>query len=261
VTILTLTRIPAVLLVSGWSLLSPFLQPDAREGREGLRSYDRSEWSDAVDRFGRAREARPDGRYDFDLGTAAYRAGDFESAAEAFGAAARSADLPRGGSSYNLGNARFKAGDLEGALAAYRAALGANPGDEDARTNYELALRELQAAQQQQKNEKQGNKSDQERKQESKDSKGEKENPDSTQAQQGEQQKQEEQKKQDEQQKAQEQASQQEQGEKQQQPAEPERMLTPEQAAQLLNQVTPEERELLEARLKAARRRPAEKDW
>jgi hypothetical protein len=77
VTILAMAGRPAVLLVSAWSLLAPFLQPDAREGREGLRSYGRSEWSDAVDRFGRARDARPDARYDFDLGTAAYRAGDF----------------------------------------------------------------------------------------------------------------------------------------------------------------------------------------
>lgn len=260
-TILALMRVPVVLLISGWSLLAPFLQPDAREGREGLRSYERSEWSDAVDRFARARDARPDGRYDFDLGTAAYRAGDFPAAENAFGAAGRSADLPPGGSAYNLGNARFKAGDLEGALAAYRSALGANPGDADARYNYELALRELRAAQQQQKNEKQGKKNDQEQKQESKDSQGAKENPDSTQAQQGEQRKQEEQQKQDEQQQAQQQQAQQEPGQEQRQPAEPERMLTPEQAAQLLNQVTPEERELLEARLKAARRRPAEKDW
>ena len=256
-----LMRIPVVLLLSGWSLLGPFLQPEAREAREGLRSYDRSEWSDAVDRFERTREAHPDGRYDFDLGAAAYRAGDFPAAANAFGAAARSADLPPGASAYNLGNARFKAGDLEGALAAYRAALGANPGDADARYNYELALRELQAAQQQQKNENQGKKNDQQQKSEKQDSQNAKENPDSTQAQQGEQQKQEEQQKQDEQQQAQQQEAQQEPGQEQRQPAEPERMLTPEQAAQLLDQVTPEERELLEARLKAARRRPAEKDW
>jgi Ca-activated chloride channel family protein len=256
----TLARIPAVLLVSGWSLLAPFLQPDAREGREGLRSYDRSEWSDAVDRFGRAREVHPDARYDFDLGAAAYRAGDFTAATEAFGAAARSADLTPGHAEYNLGNARFKEGDLKGALAAYRAALRKNPDDQDARFNYELALRLQQWGEQQQPNQDKGEKS-RERNQQKQQSPQGQDNPDSTQAQQGEQQEQEEQRKQDEQKQAQEQAAQQEQGENQRQPAEPERMLTPEQAAQLLNQVTPEERELLEARLKAARRRPAEKDW
>jgi hypothetical protein len=38
-------------------------------------------------------------------------------------------------------------------------------------------------------------------------------------------------------------------------------MLTPEEAARLLNAVTPEERELLEARLKSGSRRKVEKDW
>jgi Ca-activated chloride channel family protein len=155
------------------------------------------------------------------------------------------------------GTSRYKAGDLEGALAAYRAALGADPGDEDARFNYEKALRQLQAAQQQKQNPSEGQKDKQEQKPEAQDSQGSKQNPDSTQAQQGEQGKKEEKDTPREQQ----QTAKQEAGQGKQQPADPARMLTPEQAAQLLDQVTPEERGLIEARLKAARRRPAEKDW
>ena len=252
------TGLAALLLLSGWSLLAPFLQPDAHQGREGLRSYDRSAYADAVERFARAREARPDGRYDFDLGAAAYRAGDFPIAGEAFGAARRSPDLPSGRADFNLGNARYKVGDLEGALAAYRAALRADPSDEDARANVELALRKLEAARQEQ-NQSEGQKQDRESKPRSDDSQRAREDPDSTRAREGDR-REEEQQPQDQAQ-SREDGSQQEAGEQSRPPAEPERLLSPEQAAQLLDQVAPEERELLEARLKAARRRPAEKDW
>jgi hypothetical protein len=37
--------------------------------------------------------------------------------------------------------------------------------------------------------------------------------------------------------------------------------MTPAEAKRLLNAVTPEERELLQARLKASRKHRAEKDW
>ena len=41
----------------------------------------------------------------------------------------------------------------------------------------------------------------------------------------------------------------------------PEQLLSPEEAKRLLNAVTPEEKELLKARLKTKQRRKAEKDW
>ncbi len=261
-TILTLTRIPAVLLVSGWSLLAPFLQPDAREGREGLRSYDRSQWSDAVDRFGRAREARPDGRYDFDLGTAAYRAGDFPAAANAFGAAARSADLPPGGSAFNLGNARFKAGDLEGALAAYRAALGSNPGDDDARFNYELALcASFRPRSSSRRTRTRGRRRIRSRSPSHRTRRARRRTPTPRRRSRVSSRSKRSSRSRTSRSRPRSRRLSRKPGERQRQPAEPERMLTPEQAAQLLDQVTPEERELLEARLKSARRRPAEKDW
>ena len=40
-----------------------------------------------------------------------------------------------------------------------------------------------------------------------------------------------------------------------------ERLLSPREAQQLLNAVTPEERELIQARLRSGRRRKVEKDW
>lgn len=65
-------------------------------------------------------------------GSALYRSGQFDAAAEAFA----KANGPR--ASYNRGNALARAGKLEEALKAYDTALAANPEMEDARYNRQL---------------------------------------------------------------------------------------------------------------------------
>lgn len=65
-------------------------------------------------------------------GSALYRSGQFDTAAEAFGRA----QGPR--ASYNRGNALARAGKLEEALAAYDAALDKAPDMEDARHNRQI---------------------------------------------------------------------------------------------------------------------------
>lgn len=75
-------------------------------------------------------------------GSAAYRLGDYEAAAERFAAGHGASDH------YNRGNALARAGRLEEALAAYDAALAHDPGLEDARYNrdqVEAALQREQA--------------------------------------------------------------------------------------------------------------------
>lgn len=259
-----------VLLVSFWGILGPFLQPGPRHAREAKQSYDRGRWEEAMDRFGRAREEDPDPALDFDLGAAAYRAGKYNVAEAAFAAGARAGRVAPGVSAYNRGNALYRGGDLQGALAAYREALRADPGNQDARYNYELTLRRLQL----------------ERKQGSQGQGG------------GQQQNAENRQESSKQQGGEEKRNQQQEGasgENQEQPAasdssraqparpdsmqappdsiqatpagldstaaRPDSLLSRRQALQLLNQVTPEERELLKARLKPSHRRRPEKDW
>ena len=79
-------------------------------------------------------------------GSALYRSGQFDSAAEAF---ARSQG-PR--ASYNRGNALARAGKLEEALAAYDAALERAPDMEDARHNRKIVEQLLNQQQQSQEN-------------------------------------------------------------------------------------------------------------
>jgi len=76
-------------------------------------------------------------------GSALYRSGDYESAAEAF----TRADVPQAG--YNRGNALARAGKLEEALEAYNHVLAEQPGHEDARFNRDLVKQLLEQQQDQ----------------------------------------------------------------------------------------------------------------
>ncbi len=278
---LSMMPVPALVLLSVWGWLAPFLTPASREAKAGERSYREERYQDAVDHLSAARGKGGDARVDYDLGAAAYRNRSYPAAAEAFEAAGHGSSLPPGAAAYNLGNARYRAGDKAGALEAWREALRLDPGNSDARYNYELTRKELAGNPQQQNQQQQQDKQNQSGGDESKnrrqqgqagaDSTGDGQNRSPAdrsgkkpQPSPG-----------DEQQQPPEENQDQNPGAAQadslaQAPADstrrggsgqPGRLLTPEQAAQLLDQITPEERELLEARLKSARRRHVEKDW
>lgn len=78
---------------------------------------------------GHAKEAQQLARDPAWRGAAAYRAGDYASAAKALH------DQPGSDAQYNLGNALAKQGDYQGALEAYDRALKANPANADASAN------------------------------------------------------------------------------------------------------------------------------
>ncbi|PXX90986.1 hypothetical protein DIT71_10785 [Marinobacter vulgaris] len=77
-------------------------------------------------------------------GSALYREGNYESAADAFSRA----QTPE--AEYNRGNALARAGELEEALKAYEKALENNPDNEDARFNRDLVKQLLEEQQQNQ---------------------------------------------------------------------------------------------------------------
>lgn len=69
-----------------------------------------------------------------------YKAGDHSSAKDAFsGAAGENSANPE--NIYNRGNAEYRLNDLDAALEDYKAAMLADPGDRDAKSNYELVLK------------------------------------------------------------------------------------------------------------------------
>lgn len=86
-------------------------------------------------------------------GTALYRAGEYDSAAEAWAAG----DAP--GAIYNRANALARAGKLEEALEAYEQVLEKQPEHEDARFNRELVQQLLKQQQEQNQSDQEGDKS------------------------------------------------------------------------------------------------------
>jgi len=134
-------------------------------------------------------------RLQFNLGAAAYKAGDFAAAATAFNNALQTREIPLQQSAYyNLGNALFRQGEQgaptdpqatiktwQQSLNAYDTALQIHPADGDAKFNRDVVKRRLeqlqrqQQQQQQQKQQKPNDKNDknnQNKPQDQKDQKG-----------------------------------------------------------------------------------------
>lgn len=90
-------------------------------------------------------------RRDYNEGNRAYRAGDFEAAAQAYERSLGSgSDKDQAAALHNLGNARFRLGDYPAAIGAYEQALRLRPQDQDTSHNLGLARRRMEQQQQQQ---------------------------------------------------------------------------------------------------------------
>lgn len=116
---------------------------------KGNRAYGDGDYARAEEAYRRAltraADLSPDHRFalEHNLAAALYRSGNFEDARIGF---ERAANLAPGGSeraraAYNAGNAAMAAGSYAEAADLFRHALRADPGDEDARINYEYARR------------------------------------------------------------------------------------------------------------------------
>lgn len=140
--------LPVLLLVPALSLYTPdshafswsdlWLTPD----QQGQRALEQGDPANAAARF-----ASPEWK-----GSAQYRAGDYEAAAQSF------AQSDTAQAHYNRGNALAKAGKLDEAIKAYDEALRRQPDFEDAEANRALveALKQQQEQQQQQDQQNQG---------------------------------------------------------------------------------------------------------
>jgi Ca-activated chloride channel homolog len=115
---------------------------------EGKRLYNSGDYESAFQAFQNAQSAAPNpGQVDPFLAQAAYRAGKFQEAAEAY-------QRSRGNSGdtwnpYNQGNAQFRNNDLNGAIESYKDALRKDPNNEMARYNLAYAQKKQQEQQNQ----------------------------------------------------------------------------------------------------------------
>ncbi len=135
------------------------------------RLYEQGKFDQALEQYRRAAEARPDHwALQHNLGAAAYRAGQYADAAQAFERALSTQDENlQARARYNLGNARYRLGEqaeqtpsIEDALALYRQslheyeqALELRADDEDAQVNRDIVTRKIEELEKQQQQQQQ----------------------------------------------------------------------------------------------------------
>ena len=139
--------------------------------KEGMAAYERGEFQQAQKFFIDAQLNNPDDpRLYYNIGAAAYAAGEYDLALDNFSQALSSTDPKlRQNAQFNLANTRYRKGDLEGAIQTYEQLLKEFPQDTQASENLEFVKKKLE---EQKKNpdkdnseKKDQNKNDQEKKQ------------------------------------------------------------------------------------------------
>jgi len=142
---------------------------------KGVTAFESGDYEAALNHFIEGQLGDPDNpEIDFNIGTAYYRMGNFDEAAQSFERAAGSeAQGLRSKGLYNLGNSRFKKGEVEKAIETWKSLLKETPQDKRATENLAFAKKKLEEmkkqqdqkkdGEQQQKQDQQGNKGNQDK--------------------------------------------------------------------------------------------------
>ena len=113
--------------------------------KKGITAFSKGEYAKAEKNFIDAQLDRPDmpDLY-YDIGTAAYKKGDFKSALRNFRKAldCKNKDL-KNKARYNLANTEYRMGDFEKAVKDYEKVLKENPEDKNARDNLEFVKKKI----------------------------------------------------------------------------------------------------------------------
>jgi tetratricopeptide (TPR) repeat protein len=121
--------------------------------KSGNEAYEKNKFADAEAEYKKALQLDPTSREaQFDLGNAYYKQQRFDEAQRSYNASITTAKKPvdQSMACYNLGNGLFRSNKIPECLEAYKQGLRLNPGDEDARYNYQLAKDRLKQQNQQQ---------------------------------------------------------------------------------------------------------------
>ncbi len=117
---------------------------DARKANE---AFERGDYAEAVQLYRQALDQDPDNpRLHFNLGNAYYHLGLTDEAKESYERFRQLSEsrVEQSFADYNTGRMMIDQGDYDEAVNYFREALRNNPDDEDAKFNYELALRQQQ---------------------------------------------------------------------------------------------------------------------
>jgi Ca-activated chloride channel homolog len=132
-------------------------------------AYSEGKFKEAHEKFVSAQRLAPeDVDLSKDIGTSAYRKGDYASAEKAFHSAANKSETAdeRARKWHNIGNAQMKQKNYESAMDSYKQALRENPTDD--KTRYNLAEAKRRLKKQQEEQQKQQNNQDNQDKQDQK---------------------------------------------------------------------------------------------
>lgn len=124
----------------------------AKRNNEGNRLYGQERYDEALETYTDAQALRPRApELHYNIGNVLFRKGEFDKAAEEYlrALAAENPALAQA-ATFNRGNALMMEGKVQDAVNSYIQALRADPTDQDAKRNLELALRLMQEQQQQQ---------------------------------------------------------------------------------------------------------------
>ena len=116
-------------------------------------AYSEGKFREAHEKFISAQRLAPEGiDLSKDIGTAAYRNGDYASAEKAFHSAANKSESAdeRARKWHNIGNAQMKQKDYQSAMDSFKQALRENPTDDKTRYNLAEAKRRLKKQQEEQ---------------------------------------------------------------------------------------------------------------
>lgn len=152
--------VAAAIVLTGASWVDPHAK-----AREASVWYDKGDFAAATQKYNEALTDDPDSfLLQYNRGASLYRENKFDEAATAFGRAPAMTARQSVGAveiaelAYNFGNAKYRQGAAVAesdpqtalglyaeALAAYRRAMGADPGDVDAKFNHELVEKKIEA--------------------------------------------------------------------------------------------------------------------
>ena len=237
---------PLVMLVLG---LPPLWAPGPSANRKGNEAWKKGDFDRAATQYTRALEALPaERKLVFNRGTAllSQQKGD-EALSALLSAAADPRREVKAPAMYNAGNGLFEGQKLDEALDAWKQSILADPNDEDAKFNYELAKRKKKQQDQQKKDQQQNQKNDQQQQ--------------NQQQQQQNQQQQQQEQDQNQQNLAQQPPPDQQDQQQEQEQHRPAAQMSKEKAELLLDALKANEKEMIKARMQTKRKRDVDKDW
>ncbi len=139
-----------VLFMAGLLSLGGISPPMAHAGAsksvaQGIEAFQQGEWEKAEKSFIDAQLDRPDmPELYYNIGSAAYKKGDYESALANFTRAMETEDVVlKQKATFNLGNSQYRKGDLEGAVKSFEAIPEASPLFNKAHENLEFVKQKI----------------------------------------------------------------------------------------------------------------------